>query len=49
MVKYAREKLSDDKVIVHGQTMGAQTASIYAPGVTPVTKGDNYAIHFNKD
>ena len=37
MVKYAREELSEDKVIVHGQSMGAQTTAIYASNVTPGT------------
>ena len=35
MVKYAREELGSDKVIVHGQSMGAQTTAIYASNVTP--------------
>ena len=37
MVKYAREELKADKVIVHGQSMGAQTTAIYASNVTPGT------------
>ena len=37
MVKYAREELGADKVVVHGQSMGAQTAAIYASNVTPGT------------
>ena len=37
MVKYAREELGADKVIVHGQSMGAQTTAIYASNVTPGT------------
>ena len=34
MVKYAKEELNASEVIVHGQSMGAQTAAIYAAGVT---------------
>ena len=37
MVRYAREELKEDKVIVHGQSMGAQTTAIYASNVTPGT------------
>lgn len=37
MVRYAREELCYSKVIVHGQSMGAQTVAIYAASVT---KGD---------
>lgn len=37
MVKYAREELKADKVIVHGQSMGAQTTAIYASNVIPGT------------
>ena len=37
MVRYAREELKADKVIVHGQSMGAQTTAIYASNVTPGT------------
>ena len=37
MVKYAREELKAEKVIVHGQSMGAQTTAIYASNVTPGT------------
>ena len=33
MVKYARETLGEDKVIVHGQSMGAQTTALYASEV----------------
>lgn len=33
MVSYAREELHEDEVIVHGQSMGAQTAVIYAANV----------------
>ncbi|MBR3533710.1 MAG: alpha/beta fold hydrolase [Clostridiales bacterium] len=35
MVEYAREQLGDSKVIVHGQSMGAQTAAVYASNVVP--------------
>ena len=35
MVKFAREELKADKVIVHGQSMGAQTTAIYASNVKP--------------
>ena len=35
MVAYARQTLGYDKVIVHGQSMGAQTAVIYAANVVP--------------
>ena len=37
MVRYAREELGAEKVIVHGQSMGAQTTAIYASNVTPGT------------
>ena len=37
MVKFAREELKEDKVIVHGQSMGAQTTAIYASTVTSGT------------
>jgi pimeloyl-ACP methyl ester carboxylesterase len=37
MVKFAREELKADKVIVHGQSMGAQTTAIYASNVKPGT------------
>ena len=37
MVKFAREELKADKVIVHGQSMGAQTTAIYASNVTTGT------------
>ena len=33
MVAYAREELGDSEVIVHGQSMGAQTTAIYASNV----------------
>ncbi|MBO4636658.1 MAG: alpha/beta fold hydrolase [Clostridiales bacterium] len=35
MVRYAREALGAAEVIVHGQSMGAQTTAIYASNVTP--------------
>jgi alpha-beta hydrolase superfamily lysophospholipase len=35
MVKYAREEIKADKVIVHGQSMGAETVALYASNVTP--------------
>ncbi len=35
LVKYARETLGKQKVIVHGQSMGGQTTAIYASNVTP--------------
>ena len=37
MVKYAREEIKADKVIVHGQSMGAETVAVYASNVTPGT------------
>ena len=37
VVKFAREEIKADKVIVHGQSMGAQTVAIYASNVTPGT------------
>ena len=37
MVRYARETLGSSEVIVHGQSMGAQTTAIYASNVTPGT------------
>ena len=33
LVKYARESLHKDKVVVHGQSMGGQTTAIYASNV----------------
>ncbi len=33
MVAYARQELGDSEVIVHGQSMGAQTTAIYASNV----------------
>ena len=44
MVTYARESLGNSKVIVHGQSMGAQTAVLYAANVTPGTKGAADAV-----
>ncbi|MBQ3795729.1 MAG: alpha/beta fold hydrolase [Butyrivibrio sp.] len=35
LVKYAREELGKEKVIVHGQSMGGQTTALYASNVTP--------------
>jgi len=37
MVKYAREEIKADKVIVHGQSMGAETVALYASNVMPGT------------
>ena len=37
MVKFAREEIKADKVIVHGQSMGAETVAVYASNVTPCT------------
>ena len=37
MVKFAREEIKADKVIVHGQSMGAETVAVYASNVTPGT------------
>ncbi len=37
LVKYARETLGSSKVIVHGQSMGAQVTAIYASNVIPGT------------
>lgn len=37
MVKFAREEIEADKVIVHGQSMGAETVAVYASNVTPGT------------
>jgi len=44
MVTYARESLGNSKVIVHGQSMGAQTTVLYAADVTPGTKGAADAV-----
>ena len=38
MVEYTRETLGKKTVYVHGQSMGAQTAAIYASNVTPGAK-----------
>ncbi|MCR4588449.1 MAG: alpha/beta hydrolase [Lachnospiraceae bacterium] len=35
MVTYARTELGAENVLVHGQSMGGQTAALYASGVTP--------------
>ena len=35
MVTYARETLDESEVIVHGQSMGAQTTALYAADVVP--------------
>ena len=35
MVRFARTELNAEKVIVHGQSMGAQTTAVYASNVTP--------------
>ncbi|MBO7450530.1 MAG: alpha/beta fold hydrolase [Clostridiales bacterium] len=35
MVKYAREEIGADKVVVHGQSMGGQTVALYASNVDP--------------
>lgn len=37
MVRFARTELGNEKVIVHGQSMGAQTVAVYASNVTPGT------------
>ena len=37
MVKFAREKIKAGKVIVHGQSMGAETVAVYASNVMPGT------------
>lgn len=37
MVRYARAEIGADKVIVHGQSMGAETVAVYASNVTPGT------------
>lgn len=44
MVEYAREDLGSSEVIVHGQSMGAQTAALYASNVTPGTAGAADAV-----
>ena len=35
MVRFAKTELNAEKVIVHGQSMGAQTTAVYASNVTP--------------
>ena len=37
MVKFAREEIKAGKVIVHGQSMGAETVAVYASNVIPGT------------
>ena len=37
MVRYARDEIGADKVIVHGQSMGAETVAVYASNVSPGT------------
>ena len=37
MVRFARTELGNEKVIVHGQSMGAQTVAVYASNVAPGT------------
>ena len=37
MVKFAREEIKAEKVIVHGQSMGAEAVAVYASNVTPGT------------
>jgi alpha-beta hydrolase superfamily lysophospholipase len=37
MVKFAREEIKAGKVIVHGQSMGAETVAVYASNVMPGT------------
>lgn len=44
MVVYARENLGSSEVIVHGQSMGAQTTAIYASNVIPGTVGAADAV-----
>ena len=44
MVEYAREDLGNSEVIVHGQSMGAQTTALYASNVTPGTAGAADAV-----
>lgn len=44
MVTYARNTLGNSKVIVHGQSMGAQTTVLYAANVTPGTAGAADAV-----
>lgn len=44
MVAYARESLGYGQVVVHGQSMGAQTAVIYASNVKPGEAGAADAV-----
>lgn len=44
MVAYAREDLGYGQVVVHGQSMGAQTTVIYAANVTPGEAGAADAV-----
>lgn len=44
MVAYAREDLGYGQVVVHGQSMGAQTTVIYASNVTPGESGAADAV-----
>lgn len=44
MVEYAREDLGNGEVIVHGQSMGAQTTALYASNVAPGTAGAADAV-----
>lgn len=44
MVAYARESLNYEKVVVHGQSMGAQTTVIYASNITPGESGAADAV-----
>ena len=44
MVEYTRETLGKKTVYVHGQSMGAQTAAIYASNVTPGAKNAADAV-----
>lgn len=44
MVEFAREDLGSSEVIVHGQSMGAQTTALYASNVTPGTAGAADAV-----
>lgn len=44
LVKYAREELGKDKVIVHGQSMGGMTTALYASNATPGDTGAADAV-----
>lgn len=44
MVTYAREVLDSSEIIVHGQSMGAQTTMLYAANVVPGTAGAADAV-----